>query len=1397
MRRALLATVALGSLALALAARADDDKGVLAGFISRALSSGDNEVSIGAVEGALSSDATIRDIVLSDRDGPWLKIDHARLVWRRLALLSRRLEIDDLDIGHIVWSRMARKSTAPTASGPMQWPQLPLKAIVKAFHVESLDLGQPILGEAARLGFTGEATLGDPSQGLDLKLAATRLDAPGRLTIKLAFAPKTTQLALALDAQEPAGGLIATAAHLPGGPPVDFRLDGAGPLDAFHAKLAFTAGPDIGAQGGVDLTRAGAGRDLKLDLSSRLAGLLPPLAAPVFAGETKLAGDVRLDDDGAAKTEGVTLESAAAALDIVGGLGADRVADLTVHAHAKPGADIGKLDLSATVKGPLPRPAAEVMLDVERLRSSAGTLGRLSAHFAALPATPGDATAPIALTGEAEMTGLALADPAQAALVGATGKLALQATALPDGTLDIAALSLHAEALHARFAGKAARDALSGQLTADAADLARLAPLTGLKLKGAAQVAASLTGDPSHGVYGANVKADAKGFGSGEAALDGFAGASPSLRGAVKITAGGYAFDKLALTGAGGGVLVDGAVSASTSRLTATLAIPDAHRLDARIAGAVAAEVKLQGPLSAPNADITATLGDGRLLGRPARLQLTAEAKGGAALTARLGGEIDGKPLHGDVSLARAAGVARLDHAAFSLGQTHIDATGTFAKGLADGTLTIAAPHLGDLSPLALTPLSGSLQADVRLDSRGAAQNAAIRANSPAAGFGAARMMGLSVDLHIANLYGDARADGSAAAQKIVAGGETVSGLKLTAKAGAFDLAASLRGMALRAKGALSMAARTLRLDAFSARGRGPAIALASPATLAFVKGGVVTQGLAMRLGAGRLTLKGKAGRKLELDAKAEAIPLALADLASPGLGLTGTVSGEARLTGEAAAPQGDWRLTLAKVSAPAARSAGLPPVEAKASGRLAGTKTSLEATLSAGAAGSLHIAGSAPLKAGGPLDVKASGRLDVAALTRTLAARGERASGTLSLDARLTGDLAHPRASGSAVLTGGAFSDEISGLRLTELAATLVARGDEIEIAKASGHTPGGGAVSASGRVKLDPAAGFPGAIKLSAENARLVATEIVTAEAGLSLDVTGPLARAPVVSGRIDVKALDVEIPGRLPGAAAPLADVRHIAPGPTARARLALMEKKRRAAGSSFSARLALTVSAPSRVTVHGRGVDAEFGGRLQIAGTTFSPHIEGGFDLRRGTLTLIGGPMTFSRGKVSFEGDATPRLDLEAQQTLSDATAIIEVSGPADKPIFTFSSSPQLPQDEILSRILFQKPSGNLSAFQALQLANTVSALSGNGGAFDSLRRSLGVDSLDVSASASGGPVVGARRAIGNRLSLGVSTGARPEDNGVSLDFNLTKRLKLSTGVDAKGESNVGAGLQWEY
>ena len=111
-------------IALCGQARATEaDKGVLADLLSRALSSETTSVSIGAVDGVLSSDASISDIVLSDRNGPWLKIDKVRLIWNRLALFSRRLEVDRLTIGRMqVLRRPASAADAPARSRARSCP---------------------------------------------------------------------------------------------------------------------------------------------------------------------------------------------------------------------------------------------------------------------------------------------------------------------------------------------------------------------------------------------------------------------------------------------------------------------------------------------------------------------------------------------------------------------------------------------------------------------------------------------------------------------------------------------------------------------------------------------------------------------------------------------------------------------------------------------------------------------------------------------------------------------------------------------------------------------------------------------------------------------------------------------------------------------------------------------------------------------------------------------------------------------------------------------------------------------------------------------------------------------------------------------------------------------------
>jgi len=275
---------------------------------------------------------------------------------------------------------------------------------------------------------------------------------------------------------------------------------------------------------------------------------------------------------------------------------------------------------------------------------------------------------------------------------------------------------------------------------------------------------------------------------------------------------------------------------------------------------------------------------------------------------------------------------------------------------------------------------------------------------------------------------------------------------------------------------------------------------------------------------------------------------------------------------------------------------------------------------------------------------------------------------------------------------------------------------------------------------------------------------------------------------------------VPDRLPATQQPLPGTRHIHLTRTAAQRLALegKGKKRGRAAPPFDAVLDLTISAPRGIYVRGRGLDAELGGDLRLTGTLANPIPVGAFELRRGRLQILDTRLTFSKGRLAFSGQLDPELDFLAETTAGDVTARVGITGPASAPEFAFTSSPDLPRDEVLSRLLFRKASGGLSIGQALALAQAAAQYSSGGSdAFEGLRKSLGLQGLDLSFGASGAPGVGFSRAISDNLSVGVRAGATPEQTGISVDFDLTRRLRLRGEVGANGNTATGVAAEWEY
>jgi len=1425
----ILATVAVLALALLwLAAgspsRAQTDQGVLASLISRLLSTPATQVSIGSIEGALSSDAVIRDVRISDRNGVWLSLDRARLVWTRTALLRGRLEVNELEIDRLEIARkpVSTEEEQVAVSDEPILPELPVKVIVERFSLQELALGEPVLGTAARLSAQGTANLGDPNEGLELEFAAQRVDAPGRLAINLAYVPQTRRLTLDLTHQEPEGGIAARLMDLPGLPPVDLRLAGEGPLSDFVARLDFSAGATIGATGETTVRRVAAGYDIDANLAARIEGLLPGPVAPVFSGTTQLVGNVAVGDDGSVRLQPVRITSNVARFDMTGAVSADRALDLTLQARALPNdgsatragdAQIERLVFDGRVQGTMIAPRINGSLDAAGMRLPQGGLDSLTARIAMDPI--GDATIPdrFTFTVDARANGLQPEDRALARAVGQTLTLTANGTFDRDGVASVETARLETSTAKASFAGRVASSLLDGDLDAEIPSLSAFSGITGRTLRGSASLKAKLSGNPGRADIAATVDADARDLSTGTAPLDGLLGRSVTANGVMRRVPGGFAFENFRVDGAHLDARMDGRATQTTANLGFDLTIDDLRPMDARVsAGRASVTANLTGSLERPDVTARATLTDLRALDRPVpRLVVMLDAKdvtGALDATLNLDGQVGSKPAAGIVHVARPPeGGWNVDRLDVDIGSVSLDGNLRIGSDqLAQGRVSLAGSNLDDLTPLLLTKLDGSVNADIQLNSAGGRQDVTVTAQGARVSASGVAVRDFNVRMAVSDLYARPMIDGTIEADELRAGGQTFRTVRLSAEgspsASRITASAVGQGFNLDAQARVVPGDATrVELASFTARRGGRRLALAQPATISIQGGNAAISGLVIAADQGRVGLSGTVGDRLDLSIDVRNLPLQVAEIIVPSLGLAGTVNGNASIRGEASDPNGAFDLRVTGLATRETRQAGLPPLAVTARGQIAHQQATVDADVAAGRFGTLQVSGRIPLDATEELALRIAGRTDLAVANAFLSASGRRVTGSAVLDLSVAGAIAEPQLQGTVALSGGSFVDSLQGIQLSDIAGRFAARGESLTIESLSARTPNGGSLSARGRVEIDPAAGLPADIRITASRAQLVSNQTVSASADMDLAVSGPLTSRPRVAGQVNIISMNVSVPDRLPATLRPLPGTRHVQPTPAAAARLALERRQRavRAQGRPFSADLDLSITAQNRIFVRGRGINAELGGDLRLQGTSQDPIAIGAFELRRGRLDIIGRRIDFVRGRLDFTGELTPSLDFLAETQAGDVTARIAVTGPASQPEFAFSSSPDLPQDEVLSRVLFQRPSGALSAGQALQLAQTVAQLSGGTGsdAFESLRRSLGVDSLDITVDASGDPAVGVSRYISDNVRVGVKAGARPEESGVTVDVDLTRRLKAQGAVDAEGGTSVGVGFELEY
>jgi translocation and assembly module TamB len=532
----------------------------------------------------------------------------------------------------------------------------------------------------------------------------------------------------------------------------------------------------------------------------------------------------------------------------------------------------------------------------------------------------------------------------------------------------------------------------------------------------------------------------------------------------------------------------------------------------------------------------------------------------------------------------------------------------------------------------------------------------------------------------------------------------------------------------------------------------------------------------------------------LDINARANAVPASLINAFAPSLGARGTISGTVTATGTPQAPAVRYDLRWADAGVAQTTSAGVAAFNITAGGTFQNGTVTLDTRLSGGGV-ALSGGGTVSLAGEKPLNLKFSGKLPFSILAGQMAAQGFVLEGTGNVDLAIAGTAAAPAITGTASSSGARLVDVRRNLALTDLAANIAFDGKSANISSLTGKLSGGGTVSVQGSVGITPGSGFPADLRITLAKASYADGALFAATADGALTITGPLTSGPVLGGRLTLTKAAITVPARLPTSLSAI-DIRHRNAPPDV---LRQMEKLRpkSASGSSNPIALNLQISAPNGIFVRGRGIDAELGGELTVTGTAIAPVVAGGFEMRRGRIVILAKRMDFTDGDITFGGGLIPVLNMEANTTSASTTITVKVTGVANDPTIAFSSSPALPQDEVLARLIFGQSMSRLSPLQIAQLADAVTQLAGGGSTslLETLRSNLGVDDLDINTDATGQTTVSVGRYINNRTYIQVEQGG---ESGAEATINLDvgRGVKLKAGAGTEG-GKAGIFYEREY
>lgn len=1338
----------------------------------------------------LGATCSLERLDIADSAGTWLMAEGIRVRPDFGSLLRGRVSLDHLGVENLVLERLPQGGEA---TGPPTLPRLRLRGI----DAPRIRLGQEVLGREALLAVRGELTLsGDESRAA---LEAARLDRPGdRLELDGLFSNREQTLDLSLDLHEEPEGLLHALLGAEGAGGITVGARGSGPVTAWPVAMSarISEAAVLAANATLSISEAPV---------FTLQATLEP--GPGWTALTGLPGQpVSLSSRGAweapvLRVEGLHLESPAA----------------TVDADARWDTEKGELKGTANVRG------------------------QDLAPFLPAGLSPGQAEAETSITldrsGLQALTDIRLQDWSVAGnpVPDAGGKVSL-ALPFPVGTWSVnATMDARLPSLPQGLREWTADTAMSGAW--DAVNLERLTMDTALAhLEARGDLDSSLAINLNTRIRPA---ADIAPWAAFETDLQGRIDTrTPGLSGALSVNATdisglppeiaalagrevvfrtGFTVtpDRLTLRGAEAAGLarlgLDGEWDFGSSSFQTTfqgslprarlngLALPPGTRLDGRASGSV----------DSFQADLLASCETFAVAGIDvAGLQVRARAND---LPPNLAGLLDaearlnGEPAAMSLGAAWQDGRVGLTDCTLRLPGTEVagDLELEPAAAVLTGTLTGRSSDLGGLGRVLGTDLGGNVELEAVFDAsdgrqgvRLEADGAELRFSGAAVGRAEARasltiphvLQSADLDVRLQNVQWAGLSQDRVAA-RLRGSDDGMAAMEIDLEDAASDLD-------LRLRGRLATSFDRLVVDNLDGTLFALPLRMQAPLDLRLEAGGAQWPETVLTLGPARLQCRGGvAPDRIDIAAGLEGFDPALLRSRYPSLPQA-DVNADLTVRGTLSRPDASLRATAGGIRFENSELANLPAMDADMQCLVRDNALTAEASLSAGEkvslaadfAASVNTApGSPVLLANAALSGRVRGSTALSLITHVLRRDDQTLEGDCDVDYRIGGTWAEPSLTGQARVRDARYENFRSGTVVADIDAEARAQGSVIT-AEATGTDGNEGSVRAQGLLDLSD---LSYSVDADLEGFRLLRTDLVRGVAAGSAQLRGSAATDMTLQGALTLDPSRVRLPSTI-SAQAPHIEVREINTNAT--------EADPSERTAPFPLHLDLNVDIPARLTVQGRGLDSEWSGDFHLGGTQIEPAVSGEATLLRGKLDFLDRTFDLTKGSLVFSGETPPNpfLDIIGEVRVLDTMIQVNLTGPARSPRLNLSSVPALPQDELLSMILFGRSMREISPLQAVRLAQAAAEMTGIGGAgpgfLQSVKSKLGLQELEVSRDEDDNTAVGIGGYIGGKYYFRTRSSVSGQDK-TTVEIHLTPDISVETEVGS--DSRQGGGINWKH